>query len=181
MENSVKDRLKEFIAYKKMSVRSFENSVKLSYGYVNNMRVSMQPDKVANIAHCYPELNTGWLMTGEGDMLKTIHAEPNTNYENLNHEPEKEMSAAISDKLINTIEQQNELLKRQQEDYNHQVQLLTQALERRDNMAMNAQEIHKEQVDRLISLLEKTVMGSEDNSDIVGTPKKRNTGLENRP
>ena len=34
------------------------------------MRVSMQPEKVTSIAERYPELNTGWLLTGEGDMLK---------------------------------------------------------------------------------------------------------------
>lgn len=67
---TVKERLKEFIKHKGMSVRSFESGCGLSYGYVNNMRVSIQPDKVGNIARCFPELNTGWLLTGEGEMLK---------------------------------------------------------------------------------------------------------------
>ena len=53
-----------------MSVRSFEKVCGLSYGYINNMRVSMQPDKVENIAMHFPDLNTGWLLTGEGTMLK---------------------------------------------------------------------------------------------------------------
>jgi hypothetical protein len=68
---SVKERLKKFIEYKDLSVRKFESMVGLSYGYVNNMRVSIQPDKVMNIANVFPELNTGWLMTGEGEMLKS--------------------------------------------------------------------------------------------------------------
>ena len=67
---TVKDRIKQFIEYKKMSVRSFEKVCGLSFGYINNMRVSMQPDKVSSIATCFPELNTGWLLTGEGEMLK---------------------------------------------------------------------------------------------------------------
>ena len=67
---SVKERLKQYIEHKKMSVRSFEKVCGLSYGYINNMRVSMQPDKVENIAMHFPDLNTGWLLTGEGTMLK---------------------------------------------------------------------------------------------------------------
>ena len=67
---SVKERLKEFINYKGISVRSFEAKCGFSYGYIANMRVSMQPEKVTSIAERYPELNTGWLLTGEGDMLK---------------------------------------------------------------------------------------------------------------
>ena len=40
---SVKERLKEFINYKGISVRSFEAKCGFSYGYIANMRVSMQP------------------------------------------------------------------------------------------------------------------------------------------
>jgi hypothetical protein len=72
--NTVKERLKAFIEYKNMSVRSFESQCGLSYGYVGNMRQSIQPDKVKSIAHCFPELNTGWLLSGEGEMLKTDQA-----------------------------------------------------------------------------------------------------------
>lgn len=68
--NSVKERLKAFIEKKGISVRSFETRCGLSYGYVGNMRQSIQPDKIKRIAHCFPELNTGWLLTGEGTMLK---------------------------------------------------------------------------------------------------------------
>jgi len=68
---TVKDRLKAFIAYKGISIRAFESSCGLSYGYVGNMRQSIQPDKMKDISRCYPELNAGWLLTGEGSMLKT--------------------------------------------------------------------------------------------------------------
>lgn len=67
---SIKDRLKTFIKHKGISIRAFEAKCGFSYGFVGNMRNSMQPDKVMKIAHQFPELNTGWLMTGEGDMLR---------------------------------------------------------------------------------------------------------------
>lgn len=68
---TVKERIKAFIKFKEVSVRSFENKCGLSYGYINNMRVSIQPDKVTSIAAQYPDLNTGWLLTGEGEMVKS--------------------------------------------------------------------------------------------------------------
>lgn len=56
----------------------------LSTGYVGNMRVSIQPDKINNIAHIFPELNTGWLLTGEGEMLK--ESENNSSIPTINYE-----------------------------------------------------------------------------------------------
>lgn len=69
--STVKERLKEFIEHKGISIRSFESTCGLSYGYVGNMRQSIQPDKVKKIAHYFPDLNTGWLLSGEGEMLKS--------------------------------------------------------------------------------------------------------------
>lgn len=67
---SVKERLKSYIKFKNISVRSFESTCGFSYGFVGNMRNSMQPDKILRISHCFPDLNAGWLITGEGEMLK---------------------------------------------------------------------------------------------------------------
>ena len=36
------------------------------------MRISIQPDKVTNIARYFSDLNAGWLLTGEGEMLREI-------------------------------------------------------------------------------------------------------------
>lgn len=70
METTVKQRLIEFLKSKNISQSKFEKQIGVSNGYVNNMRKSLQPDKLQRIALNYPELNTGWLMTGEGEMLK---------------------------------------------------------------------------------------------------------------
>lgn len=75
LESSVKERITEFIKHLGISVRRFERECGLSYGYVNNMRVSIQPDKLMSISKQFPQLNTGWLMTGEGEMLRENSAE----------------------------------------------------------------------------------------------------------
>lgn len=68
---AVNQRFIEFAKTKEKSVRAFEIKTGLTVGYVNAIRVSIQPDKIQRIASCYPDLNTGWLLTGEGEMLKS--------------------------------------------------------------------------------------------------------------
>lgn len=71
---SVKDRLIRFIKEMNLSQSRFEKTVGLSNGYVNNIRVSIQPKTLQKIALTYPSLNTSWLITGDGEMLKTAQA-----------------------------------------------------------------------------------------------------------
>lgn len=71
IETTVKDRLLEFIKHKELSKTRFEKSIGASNGYVNNVNNGLSPDKKEKIAKKYPELNMGWLLSGEGDMFKT--------------------------------------------------------------------------------------------------------------
>lgn len=78
MEQSVKERLIHFIKYKGLSQGKFEKMCGMSNAFVNNIRSSIQPEKLLSIAKCFPELNIGWLLIGEeygGKMLKgeSIH------------------------------------------------------------------------------------------------------------
>lgn len=70
---SVKERIKAFINFKQISMREFCRQVGVSNSYVSSMRSSIQPDKLLRIAHVFPELNSDWLMTGEGDMIRKTH------------------------------------------------------------------------------------------------------------
>lgn len=67
---SVKERLITYLDYKKVSKSDFGRSIGVSSAYVTSMRKSIDPEKLQSIAKNYPDLNTGWLMTGEGEMLK---------------------------------------------------------------------------------------------------------------
>lgn len=66
---TVKERLKKYIEHKEISISSFCRAIGVSNAYVSSMNKSIQPDKIESIALSFPDLNTGWLMTGEGDML----------------------------------------------------------------------------------------------------------------
>ncbi|GIJ96609.1 transcriptional regulator [Capnocytophaga stomatis] len=68
------NRIKEFIDFKGVSVRKFEESVGFSNGsfasqFKNNKTIGV--DRVENILQTYPELNAEWLLTGRGQMLKS--------------------------------------------------------------------------------------------------------------
>lgn len=72
---SVKERIREFIKYLRISEREFCRQIGVSTSYVNSIRTSIQPDKMKSIGEKYPQLNPMWLITGEGEMLQS----PNTN------------------------------------------------------------------------------------------------------
>ena len=76
--DGVKERLIVFLKYKKMGQAKFEKSIGASNGFVNNIRQSIQPDRLHKIALLYPELNIAWLMVGGlgGKMLKEEEAKP---------------------------------------------------------------------------------------------------------
>ena len=68
---SVKERLTEYLRTKKISKSAFGRDIGVSSAYIASIRKSIQPDKLQRIALKYPDLNTVWLLTGEGEMLKT--------------------------------------------------------------------------------------------------------------
>lgn len=69
---NVKERLKEYIKYKNLTVISFERSINRSNGYVSSISKSIQPETILAISEKYPDLSIEWLLIGKGRMIKTI-------------------------------------------------------------------------------------------------------------
>lgn len=65
-----KDRLIILISKLGYSIRAFEQKIGVSNGYINSMRKGMNSDKLHNLEKAFPQINTSWLFTGEGEMLK---------------------------------------------------------------------------------------------------------------
>lgn len=69
---STKDRLKEFLAAKKMGRNRFEDTIGVSNGYVSSKSVTITSDVIEKTVKLFPDLNLDWLITGEGEMLKSV-------------------------------------------------------------------------------------------------------------
>lgn len=66
-----KNRLLEFLKYLNIGQNRFEAHVGISNGYINNNKGSIGTKVLDKISAAYPELNTHWIVTGEGNMLKS--------------------------------------------------------------------------------------------------------------
>lgn len=78
MNETVKDRLIAFIAYKGLSKNKFETMCGLSRRYVSNISKSIQPEIIEKISLAFPELDMGWVLTGSGAMIKAPEQNPDT-------------------------------------------------------------------------------------------------------
>ena len=73
----VKERLLEFIHYKRMTVSQFHVEIGVSNAYVANMSKSIGTKALQKIEARFPELNVDWLLKGEGEMLNLTAKLPN--------------------------------------------------------------------------------------------------------
>ena len=67
-------RLKYFIESQNVSARAFEQKINASDGMIRRAianNTDIQSKWITNVAENYPQLNLEWLITGEGDMLKS--------------------------------------------------------------------------------------------------------------
>ena len=81
MEKNTIHRIKEYIDFKRINVSTFERHVSMSNGSFasqlkNNKTIGV--DKLENILRIYNNINAEWLLTGKGDMIKSIDYPVNT-------------------------------------------------------------------------------------------------------
>ena len=66
----IKERFYEFIKYKRLSKRAFQASIGVSASYIQNIANTISLDVLRRIEQEYPELNTEWLLSGNGEMIR---------------------------------------------------------------------------------------------------------------
>ncbi len=140
----VKERLKKFISYLGIGQAKFERECGLANGYVNNIRQSITPEKLQKIALRYPELNKGWLMTGDGEMIssnkQSITGDNNIQVGN-NNKIDNSIDKKSLDK-IRSLESQIDTLKIRLQDKDNQIDILQSQIQAKDA-----------QIDKLLSII----------------------------
>ena len=125
---TIKERLIAFIAYLNIGQGKFEKNCGLANAYVANIRKSITPEKLQQIAQCYPELNTGWLMTGEGEMLRKAVSQHATGDNNTqvagNGNNVNAVNIFTLDKALNEIAEQRKLVAKSQEQIDRLVSII---------------------------------------------------------
>lgn len=132
---SIKERVSEYCNYKNIAISKFESLSGISNGYFNNIKKRPSDEKIEKIHRAFPDLNTGWLMTGEGEMLKNIHQTANG---------DGNMQVAGNG---NTVTHSDTALTKALDELAEQRKLVAKAQEQTSKA--------QEQIDRLIGLLEK--------------------------
>lgn len=70
MENTIKERVKRFCDYKKISIRQFEQMCNLSNGYISYRLQNIGYGKASEINKVFPELSIEYILYGNGEMIK---------------------------------------------------------------------------------------------------------------
>ncbi len=83
MDTTVKERLLSFIEFRGLSKNKFETMCGLSTRYVSNISQSISPVVAKKISLKFPELNMGWVLTGEGEMLSQAGEQRGKNDEGI--------------------------------------------------------------------------------------------------
>lgn len=73
--SETKERLLQFLRYKKLGQQKFEISIGMSNGWANKVGDSIRENTLQKIKEVYPELNIAWLKSGVGEMLNTGDSE----------------------------------------------------------------------------------------------------------
>lgn len=76
---TIKERIEVFIAYKGIRRSTFEKLCGFSNGYTRNLKENPSAAKLESILNAYPDLNRVWLLSGEGEMLKSETINGNNN------------------------------------------------------------------------------------------------------
>lgn len=111
-ENTVKSRLKAFVAYLNMSEREFCRTIGVGSAYIASIKKSIKADKLEAISRQYPELNPVWLIRGDGEMLQSRNNNSTQSEQTANIAPSEMLYKLLEDakeekaRLLSIIESQ---------------------------------------------------------------------------
>lgn len=107
---TVKARLKHFVKSVNLSEGKFERETGISRGAVSNVGAGLNTTTLDRITAKFPQLNTTWLLKGEGEMIKT-EVETNDKIKSVVNQKKKLPDKEIDNKiLLEKIEDLKEII-----------------------------------------------------------------------
>ena len=82
---NMKSRIIDFVKSQKMSIREFERVCNFPNGTIGAFKNDINNKRRVVIFEKFPQLNTKWLLTGEGEMLNHLHNEATHNIDSSNN------------------------------------------------------------------------------------------------
>ena len=114
MNNSdvgVRGRIKAYLQEKNISQNKFAKAIGVSPAFVNNISKGIGADKLQRISNIFTDLNTDWLLTGKGNMLKGQSV--STNSEDTNQQQNDMTIQELLEVIKRRDQQMDEMLSQQ--------------------------------------------------------------------
>lgn len=127
----VKDRIKAILDYYHLSVNEFVTQTRVKtgqavYDLLSGKTKSISQSMEGKILSCFQDINRAWLLTGEGEMIKSsvqqmLNGDNNTQIAGNNNHVNL---PSTLDKAINEIAEQRKLVAKAQEQIDRLISLL---------------------------------------------------------
>lgn len=81
---TTKDRLKEFLSVKGIGRNRFETQIGVSRGYLSTKSDVISSEVIEKSAEVFHDLNLDWLITGKGEMIKSVYTSSSSSVSSCN-------------------------------------------------------------------------------------------------
>ena len=120
----LRQRVLEYCKRKNIAVSRFEKECNLANGYFNQVKKRPSLDKIESISRAFPDLNTDWLLTGEGEMLRQNIQQAGDNSTQVQGTNNHVSSPRVLEMAMTEIAEQRKLVAKSQEQIDRLITLL---------------------------------------------------------
>ena len=121
---NLRQRVLEYCKRKNIAVSRFEKECNLANGYFNQVKKRPSLDKIESISRAFPDLNTDWLLTGEGEMLRQNIQQAGDNSTQVHGTNNHVSSPRVLEMAMQEIAEQRKLVAKSQEQIDRLITLL---------------------------------------------------------
>lgn len=136
MKQTISERIKQYIDYKGFSIMRFEKQIGAgnnSIGTSIKRNTNLTGDLLSKILNTFQDINTEWLLTGRGEMLKSKvlnnNLEPEDNFEEIQDLTDVALyDIQLSEEKLKNANKRIEILEELVESYKLEIKTLKNEL-----------------------------------------------------